>query len=92
MEFPHSPLKRREELDRANKYYFNIAPNKLGEIIGDGEGSLLPCVRPGNGERDSEGIKEPLNLKDNSRFSPRTGRRSAPTPTLAKKCPQLRKS
>lgn len=46
-----------------------------------GEGSLLPCVRPGNGERDSKGIKEPLNLKDNSRFSPR----NAPTPYACQK-------
>jgi hypothetical protein len=42
---PLFPVKRRKELDIANKYYFNIAPNKLGKIIGDGEGSLLPCSK-----------------------------------------------
>lgn len=28
---------KRETYDTANKYYFNIAPNKLGNIVGDGE-------------------------------------------------------
>lgn len=36
-------VKRRKELDLANKYYFNIAPNKLGNIIRNGGGGGLCC-------------------------------------------------
>lgn len=48
-----------------------------------GEGVSAVRSNPGNGERDSKGVKEALNLKDNSRF--RIGKSSAPIPYSCQK-------
>lgn len=58
MEIP--PLfsaKRRKELDIANKYYFNIAPNKLGKLTGDGEKSLFPCSKARERTKGHRGLR-----------------------------------
>lgn len=60
----HFSAKSGKEQNTANKYYFNIAPNKLGDIVGDGEevrarGSHLPPgLRPRKGERDGKGSRD----------------------------------
>lgn len=60
---PFFSVKRRKELDIANKYYFNIAPNKLGKITGDGEGFLLPCSKAREWSKGQRRLKRAFESK-----------------------------